>query len=149
MPLPERPPFLIGQKSGGCNPFFFVEEVAPGSVRMKLNHLNLTVPDVPETRQFLEKHFGLRALARGNDSMAVLSDDGGLVLTLMKVGQAAEIKYPASFHIGFMQESEARVNEINQRLKEDGFDVPAPRRFHGSWTFYFRAPGGFTVEVLC
>jgi lactoylglutathione lyase len=116
---------------------------------VKLNHLNLTVSDVSETRQFLEKHFGLRGGARGNDSMAVLFDDDGLVLTLMKVGQATEVKYPASFHIGFMQESEARVNEINQRLKDDGFDVPAPRRFHGSWTFYFRAPGGFTVEVLC
>jgi len=29
--------------------------------------------------------------------MAVLFDDGGLVLTLMKAGQAAEVKYPASF----------------------------------------------------
>ena len=44
---------------------------------------------------------------------------------------------------------EERVNEINRRLKEDGFDVPPPERFHGSWTFYFRAPGGgFTIEVL-
>ena len=34
-------------------------------------------------------------------------------------------------------------------LRADGFDVPPPRRFHGSWTFYFRAPGGFTIEVLC
>jgi hypothetical protein len=40
------------------------------------------------------------------------------------------------------------VNEINKRLKDDGYDVPAPSRQHGSWTFYFRAPGGFTIEVL-
>lgn len=48
-----------------------------------------------------------------------------------------------------MQESEARVNRINKRLRNDGFDVPPPSKQHGSWTFYFRAPGGFTVEVLC
>jgi lactoylglutathione lyase len=29
-----------------------------------------------------------------------------------------------------------------------GFDVDSPSRPHGSWTFYFTAPGGFTIEVL-
>jgi catechol 2,3-dioxygenase-like lactoylglutathione lyase family enzyme len=118
---------------------------------MKLNHLNLTVTDAAEARQFLEKYFGLQRMERGEDNnrFALLRDDAGLVLTLMKVGEAAEVHYPGSFHIGFIQETEARVDEINQRLKSDGFDVPPPRRFHGSWTFYFRAPGGFTIEVLC
>ena len=116
---------------------------------MKLNHVNLTVTDVSEARAFLAKYFGLRSTAGGSDSIAVLFDDDGLVLTLMKAGPATEIKYPPSFHIGFMQESEERVNEINERLKQDGFDVKPPRRFHGAWTFYFRAPGGFTIEVGC
>ena len=116
---------------------------------MKLNHLNLTVTDVPKTRAFLEKHFGLRSMA-GNNNLALLSDDGGMVLTLtsMKVANETVVKYPATFHIGFAQESEARVNDINRRLKEDGFDVPPPSRQHGAWTFYFQAPGGFTIEVL-
>jgi lactoylglutathione lyase len=52
-----------------------------------------------------------------------------------------------AFHLGFMQESEEQVNAINQRLKDDGFPVPPPRRLHGMWTFYFEAPGGFTIEV--
>ena len=118
---------------------------------MKLNHLNLTVTDVSETRKLFEKHFGLRRMEGGKDenSFALLFDDNGLVLTLMNVGQTTEVKYPASFHIGFRQESKERVNEINQRLRDDGFDVQPPRTFHGSWTFYFRAPGGFTIEVLC
>ena len=117
---------------------------------MKLNHLNLTVTDVSETSSFLEKHFGLRSMG-GNNNMAFLSDDDGMVLSLtsMKVGKEAEVKYPATFHVGFIQESEEAVNEVNRRLKEDGHDVPPPSRQHGSWTFYFRAPGGFTIEVLC
>jgi lactoylglutathione lyase len=53
-----------------------------------------------------------------------------------------------TFHVGFIQESEQRVDEINQRPKDGGFDVDQPGRLHGSWTFYFRAPGGFMVEVL-
>ncbi len=104
---------------------------------MKLNHLNLTVTDVLETREFLEKYFGLRNMG-GNKNISLLSDDSGLVLTLtsMKLGRESEVKYPATFHIGFIQESAERVNEINQRLKDDGFDVPLPSRQHGSWTFY-------------
>ena len=30
---------------------------------MRLNHLNLTVPDVPRTREFFETYFGFRCLA--------------------------------------------------------------------------------------
>ena len=116
---------------------------------MKLNHLNLTVTDVPATRELLERYFGLRIMG-GNDNLALLSDDNGLVLTLtsMKIGNETEVRYPATFHIGFAQESQERVNEINRRLREDGFEVPPPSRQHGAWTFYFRAPGGFMIEVL-
>jgi catechol-2,3-dioxygenase len=116
---------------------------------MKLNHLNLTVSDVVAAGQFLEKYFGLEQRG-GNKNIAFLSDEDGMVLTLtsMKVGQETEVRYPATFHIGFIQESEARVNEINRRLQEDGFAVPPPSRQHQSWTFYFTAPGGFTIEVL-
>ena len=116
---------------------------------MNLNHLNLTVTDVPTTHKFLEKYFGLRDRG-GNNNIAFLSDDNGIVLTLtsMKVGNEAEVRYPATFHIGFIQESEGRVNEINKRLKDDGLDVPPPSRQHGSWAFYFLAPGGLTIEAL-
>jgi catechol-2,3-dioxygenase len=116
---------------------------------MILNHINLTVTDVLESQRFLETYFGLKS-AGGNKNIAVLRDDAGMILTLtsMKLAHEQEVKYPASFHIGFAQESEEQVNEINRRLKSDGFDVPPPSKQHGSWTFYFLAPGGFTIEVL-
>lgn len=112
---------------------------------MKLNHLNLTVSDVLATKEFLEKYFELKSQWVSNEEMAFLTDDNGMVLSLFK-GDA--VKYPGMFHIGFIQESRKRVNEINRRLQEEGFQVKAPREFHGSWTFYLQAPGGFTVEVL-
>jgi hypothetical protein len=77
----------------------------------------------------------------------MLFDDDGLVLTLIGAGKATAVTYPGSFHIGFIQDSEERVNEINRRLKDDGFDVKPPQRLHG-WTFSVAAPGGFTIEVL-
>ena len=117
---------------------------------MKLNHLNLTVSNVLETHRFLEKHFGMKLLGRQpSEAMGFLTDDNGLVLSLFRGARGVEVKYPAGFHVGFVQESEAQVDQINQNLREDGIKVPKPARLHGSWTFYFQAPGGFTIEVLC
>ena len=113
---------------------------------MKLNHLNLTVTDVMKTSEFLEKYFGLQAIGKGNRNMAFLSDDNGMVISMFR---GSRVNYPETFHIGFIQESSERVNELNKRLKDDGFDVPEPSKQHGSWTFYFLSPGGFTIEVLC
>lgn len=116
---------------------------------MILNHLNLAVSDVQKAKQFLEKYFGLDSEGKpGNDHIAFLRDENGIVLTLSNFNQGAEVKYPDTFHIGFIQESPERVNEINQRLKADGFEVDPPQKLHGSWTFYFLAPGGFVIEVL-
>lgn len=116
---------------------------------MKLNHLNLTVTDVPAAKQFLETYFGLHTPEgdRENKNFVILYDDAGLVLGLMKAAHNVEVHYPGNFHIGFIQESEARVDEINARMRADGYDVEPPQRHH-AWTFYVLAPGGFTVEVL-
>jgi lactoylglutathione lyase len=117
---------------------------------MKLNHLNLTVDDPPQSQAFLAKYFGLKPMGKGGAKMAFLSDDNGMVLSLtsMTLSGESSVRYPTTFHIGFIQESEERVNELNRQLTADGFAVPPPSRQHGSWTFYFTAPGGFTIEVL-
>lgn len=111
---------------------------------MPLNHLNLTVTDVLTTKTFLEKYFGFQAVMEGNDKMTFLSD-GSMMLSMFK---SKDVSYPKDFHIGFLQETEEQVNDINQRLKDDGFDVPAPQRLQGGrWSFYFDSPGGFVIEV--
>ncbi|MBV9788233.1 MAG: VOC family protein [Chloroflexi bacterium] len=115
---------------------------------MKLNHLNLAVTDVDAAHQFLTTYFDLQSMTGGNAAMRGLIDDNGSTLILMR-SEHTDVHYPRSFHIGFTQTSEAEVDALNQRLRDAGFDVPAPRRLHGSWAFYFQAPGGFVIEVSC
>jgi catechol 2,3-dioxygenase-like lactoylglutathione lyase family enzyme len=116
---------------------------------MALNHLNLTVPDVPRTREFFETYFGFRCvMERDNNALVVLVDESGFVLTLNNFGKVTEVEYPGAFHVGFMQDSREQVDEMHERLKAGGFDPQPAREFHGAWTFYFRAPGGFLVEVF-
>jgi lactoylglutathione lyase len=90
----------------------------------------------------------LRLRESRTQNFDVLFDDDGMVLTLIGVGRRNRVEYPETFHIGFIQESSEDVDEINRRLREDGYDVEPPSHQHGAWTFYFVAPGGFTVEVL-
>lgn len=118
---------------------------------MKLNHLNLTVTDVGAAKAFLETYFELTAApgVGGDERFALLRDDDGMAITLMRGAAEAEVSYPGTFHIGFIQRDEEAVDAINARMAQDGYDVRPPRHFHGSWTFYARAPGGFAVEVMC
>ena len=95
---------------------------------MTLNHLNLTVTDPEETSAFLAKHFGLRD-GGGNKGMRLLNDDQGMVLTLFKAGvndrvggegaNAAQVRYPSTFHIGFLQ-SRARARPRDPRAVAGG-----------------------------
>jgi catechol 2,3-dioxygenase-like lactoylglutathione lyase family enzyme len=112
---------------------------------VRLNHVNLTVTDVAAAARFLETYFALETRG-GNAGMAFLSDDDGFVLTLMKARRSDPPAYPSTFHIGFFIDSEDRVDEINRRLRQDGFEVEPPERSH-AYGFYVQAPGGFTVEL--
>ena len=116
---------------------------------MRLNHLDLTVPDVAQSRASFETYFGLRCIvsvSRDDQEVAVLTDESGFALTLNNFDKRRPIEYPGGFHVGFMQDSRDRVDEIHGRLKADGFDVESPREFHGAWTFFFRARAASTSK---
>lgn len=68
------------------------------------------------------------------------------MLTMMKMGRRGSQEYPENFHLGFFVESEEKVNQIYQRLQEDGYTTLPPERAH-CYSFYLGAPGGFTIEV--
>jgi len=115
---------------------------------MKLNHVNLPVADVSATRDFFEKQFGFHCIAEPTNANVVLTDNAGLVLTISNFDHADKVAYPKWFHIGFMQDSDEKVDDVYDQLKTAGMQPGKPRDMHGAWTFYFTAPGGFTVEVF-
>jgi lactoylglutathione lyase len=115
---------------------------------MQLNHINLPVPDVLATAGYLKEFFGLKDLGpKPSRTMALLRDDHGMVLNVSNFSHTDRVEYPGTFHIGFTRESKEEVDAIYRRLAGAGLAKSPPRHFHGSWTFYVTAPGGFTVEV--
>ena len=115
--LPQR---ITRDSPGGNSP--------PGPLPIRL--------EICETQLRLPVHRGC-----GRDALAVLTDGSGFILTLKIFDKADNVEYPGAFHIGFMQDSPERVDEIYQRLKSAGFEAEPPKKFHGAWTFYFRGAG--------
>ena len=118
---------------------------------MKLNHVNLTSFDIAADQAMFERYFGLRCLAVRGRGLAVMEDEHGMVLVLNNFPRKrGDFAYPVDsdvMHIGFIQETREAVDAIHARLAADGWGAPAPRKYHGAWTFYFKAKGGYFIEV--
>jgi catechol 2,3-dioxygenase-like lactoylglutathione lyase family enzyme len=119
---------------------------------LKLNHINLSVSDVPSLSDFFERCLNFKVTERrGNNKFAVLEGEDGFVLILMHGKDVTTASYPAMFHVGFIVKDEATVRAIHQRMIAAGYEAPTPERIQRggdpTFGFYHPAPGGVLVEV--
>lgn len=121
---------------------------------MRLNHLDLHVPDVATTRDFFVSVFGLTEVeTRGANGLAILRDDAGLELVLSrpveKFGGADTVSVGRNtYHIGFMLPSREAVDAQYERAKAAGCELgQPPAAVRGVWSFYCFAPGQILIEV--
>lgn len=118
---------------------------------MKLNHINLTVPDVKATTDFFVQLFSFTCLEiKGDDALAVLKGEDGfvLVVTSQSFNRNNNNSYPDAFHVGFLVNSKQEVDLKYDKLISSGYATGhAPRNMHGAYGFYFHAPGNILVEV--
>ena len=71
---------------------------------------------------------------------------GSLAFLLSQVGAHSAARFAE--RLAPLQVAPAHAGTLRVLRQADGFDMKPPREFHGGWTFYFRAPGGFLVEVF-
>jgi catechol 2,3-dioxygenase-like lactoylglutathione lyase family enzyme len=116
---------------------------------MRLNHLDLSVPDVDAEAAFLQRFFGFHLLQRkGQGGMAILQGEDGFALVLTRMSTTVAEAYPKTFHIGFLVGSAAEVHAMHRRLSEAALPECSPvGEQRGSVLFYCRSPGGLLVEV--
>lgn len=121
---------------------------------MRLNHLDLHVPDVAATRDVLVAVFGLIEVeTRGTNGLAILRDDAGLELVISrpieKFGGADTVSVGRNtYHIGFIQPSREAVDMVFERAKSAGCEIwQPPAAVRGGWLFYCFAPGRILIEV--
>jgi len=123
---------------------------------MRLNHLDLHVPDVAATSGFFVRHFGFRLIQmRGANGLAILEDDAGVELVVSrpieKFGGADQVALQAvTYHIGFMLADRRDVDRLYEALQADGAELSGPpQAMRGAWLFYCTAPGRILVEIGC
>jgi catechol 2,3-dioxygenase-like lactoylglutathione lyase family enzyme len=120
---------------------------------MRLNHMDLHVPDPVATAEFFVTYLGFRQVAvRANGGLIILADEAGLELVLShaiaKFGSVDQSQTGlVSYHIGFIVESRETVDALHRRMATDGIELQAPREMRGGWLFYCYAPGRVLVEI--
>lgn len=122
---------------------------------MRLNHIDLHVPDVAATCDFLVSVFGLVEQARPNGALRILQDDAGMEIVISRPnpklgGGDAGSTGIHTYHIGFMLSSHEAVDAQYQRVCAALADPPRqPVPMRGGYEFYCEAPGGILIEVGC
>jgi len=109
---------------------------------MNLNHINLSVQDIPAAASFFETFFGFKnENSRPNDTLSVLNGENGFVLVLMheRLNEKGNHTYPDAFHVGFYMENEEAVIAKYDELKKNGIEVgDEPKKIRKTFGFYFR-----------
>ncbi|MDL2398682.1 VOC family protein [Rhizobium mayense] len=121
---------------------------------MRLNHLDLHVPDVAATRDFFVSVFDFTEIETGRaNGRAILRDDAGLELVVSRPADAFGGADSASvgrntYHIGFVLPSREAVDAQFERVNLAGCEIcKPPSAVRGGWLFYCFAPGQVLIEV--
>jgi len=117
---------------------------------MQLNHLHLSVSDVPVCAHVFARHFGFTELeSSSNGGFSVLTNPDGFVLVLMRHAKDVdpERAYPSQFHVGFLIRDESHVTGLHADMKADGLHVSELEFSRGARRFYCRISSGIVVEV--
>ena len=117
---------------------------------MKINHMNLVVPNVVETANFFEKHFDFKIQKTMGEIISILHGESDFVLIISNFPKTATFEYPADFHLGFYQPNEEKVLEVFDKLKRDNIELTQqPQKIRDRFGFYFYAPGKILIEITC
>ena len=115
---------------------------------MKLNHIDLQVPDVQEAAAFFERWFAFEHQSnRASPAIAILRGADGFSLVLQR--RAEGERYPENFHVGFLRQDESEVLDFHRRAREAGLSISDVQRNQRGTLTYLRGPGELLVEVSC
>jgi len=114
---------------------------------MKLNHINIPVANVQETKIFYQTFFGLECIVqKGDDTFVGMRDEAGTTLAINNFRKVEGIILETISH-RFLSGQPGQGGPDLKRLKEAGCEPEDPREEHGSYTFYLKAPAGWHCHV--
>jgi catechol-2,3-dioxygenase len=119
----------------------------PESPASRLNHLNLAVSDVEQSRRFYEAWFGFDAGPTEWLGDALFLRDAyhfDLALTPVDGSSRPDV---GRFHFGFQLETRAEVRSLLERMTAEEVPIVALDDEADFFAFKCRDPDGYLVEV--
>jgi len=113
-------------------------------IKLKLNHVALTVADREKSAAFYGEFFGLADRIHEDDHLLILSDGEGGLLALSN-GEVPKIE-PRTNHFGFQVSSPADVLDLRAQFKQAGIQE-AEFQSQGPVRVQVFDPDGYRVEV--
>ncbi len=114
---------------------------------MKLNHIDLQVPDVHRATDFFQRYFGFELRSNpSSPAIAILHGDGDFVLVLQRKKRDDE-RWPEGFHIGFHVDALADVERVHALAKAEGLEVSDITSGNRGTLVYLTSADGILVEV--
>lgn len=127
----------------------FRDTCVPGRSVMKLNHLDLQVPDVQATADFFVRFLGFtRQSSPTSPALVILTDGDGFSLVLQR-RKETDPPYPEGFHVGCLVDRPELVYDFHTTLEQAGLPGGAVQVNGRGTLLYTHAPGGILVEVSC
>ena len=115
---------------------------------MKLDHIVLLASDLDTSLPFYEQLLALIGFSKSRDH--VFGNADGIYIDLKQAG-LAEHAYqrhaPGLNHMGFTAESPERVNEIQSRMRQAGFEVAEIQHLGPDTALFLKDPDGMRIEI--
>ena len=116
-----------------------------------MRHIALKVRDVAKSKKFYQEILGM-AVAWEPDAQNVYLTSGCDNIAIHQVADsfAAAAEERQLDHLGFIVESIARVQELEQEFRRQGVTIVHPFKIHrdGSASFYCADPDGIIIQML-
>jgi glyoxylase I family protein len=128
-----------------------------------MNHIRLTVRDIPEAEEFYEPllgFIGYRLIQRSEDRLAwAMPSTGGFLQWFIVSAAEAELREvehrmfaPGLHHFAFNADSRADVDRFHRLLVERAVEILDPPASYdyepGYYAVFFKDPNGFKLELV-
>ena len=113
-------------------------------MKLKLNHVALTVSNRENSAEFYGKWFGLNQRLVDDDHLLILADDAGNLLALSH-GEVP-LDLPRTNHFGFLAENTNQVVEMREQIRQAGIEE-AEWQKQGPTRLQMFDPDGYRVEI--
>ena len=115
---------------------------------MKLDHIVLLVSDLPKSVSFYEKLLPMLGFRKTADHVFGNAEEVYLdIRQAENLDQSYERYAPGLNHIGFTAPSRDAISEVQDVIRDAGYEVPDVQSFGEGVALFLKDPDGMRIEI--